>query len=90
MNTGIQDAISLAGALAATLESGEDAALAEWEAKRLKIAHSVVKMTDRMTQMATASSPAVQMLRNVAVEIIGNIPFAEHALAQSLSELDNR
>jgi 2-polyprenyl-6-methoxyphenol hydroxylase-like FAD-dependent oxidoreductase len=90
MNTGIQDAISLAGALAATLESGEDAALAEWEEKRLKIAHSVVKMTDRMTQMATASSPAVQTLRNVAVEIIGNIPFAEHALAQSLSELDNR
>ncbi len=90
MNTGIQDAVSLAAALHSTLASGNDAPLNAWQEKRLKIAHSVVEMTDRMTKLATSSSAAVQMLRNVAVEIIGNIPFAQHALAQSLSELDNR
>ncbi|EEF61418.1 FAD-dependent monooxygenase [Pedosphaera parvula] len=89
MNTGIQDAIALAGALKVTLQ-GNVTALDAWEEKRLEIAHSVVKMTDRMTKMATASSSGVKILRNAVVSIIGHIPFAQHALAEKLSELDNR
>jgi len=42
MNTGIQDAIALAGALKETLEQGNDAALDPWQEKRLEIARSVV------------------------------------------------
>jgi 2-polyprenyl-6-methoxyphenol hydroxylase-like FAD-dependent oxidoreductase len=90
MNTGIQDAIALAGALHQTLQQGNDAALNIWQEKRLEIAHSVVTMTDRMTKMATASSYGVKLLRNAVLSIVGQIPFAEHALAERLSELENR
>ena len=90
MNTGIQDAISLAGALSDTLHSGDDANLNRWQEKRLKIAHSVVDLTDRMTKVATISSPILRALRNTAVELIGNMPFARHAMAEKLAELSNR
>jgi 2-polyprenyl-6-methoxyphenol hydroxylase-like FAD-dependent oxidoreductase len=90
MNTGIQDAVALAGALKETLQQGNDAALNIWQEKRLEIAHSVVKLTDRLTKVATASSSGVKLLRNAVISIIGQIPFAQHALAEKLSELDNR
>jgi 2-polyprenyl-6-methoxyphenol hydroxylase-like FAD-dependent oxidoreductase len=88
MNTGIQDAVALAAALKETLLKENDAALKLWQEQRLEIAHSVVKMTDRMTKMATASSPGVRLLRNAVLSIVGQIPFAQHALAEKLSELD--
>jgi 2-polyprenyl-6-methoxyphenol hydroxylase-like FAD-dependent oxidoreductase len=90
MNTGIQDAIALAGALKEMLEQGNDAALNLWQQKRLEIARSVVKLTDRMTKVATASSSGAKFLRNAVISIIGQIPFAQHAIAEKLSELDNR
>jgi 2-polyprenyl-6-methoxyphenol hydroxylase-like FAD-dependent oxidoreductase len=88
MNTGIQDAIALAGALQATLECGNDGALQDWQEKRLEIDRSVVSLTDRMTKMATLSSPALKALRNAAIGIVGHLPFAQHALAEKLAELD--
>ncbi len=90
LNTGIQDAISLADALHQTLQSGNETILNKWEQARLKIAHSVVDLTDRMTRVATISSPVLQVVRNTAVELIGNIPFAQRAMAEKLSELANR
>jgi 2-polyprenyl-6-methoxyphenol hydroxylase-like FAD-dependent oxidoreductase len=90
MNTGIQDAISLASALHSTLQSGNDDALKDWQEKRLEIARSVVGLTDRITQMATISSPALRALRNAAIGIIGHVPFAQRALAEKLAELNNR
>jgi len=90
MNTGIQDAIALAGALQETLAHGDDGALNTWQEQRLAIAHSVVKMADRMTRMATTSSAGLKLLRNAVLSLVGQIPFAQHALAERLSELDNR
>jgi 2-polyprenyl-6-methoxyphenol hydroxylase-like FAD-dependent oxidoreductase len=90
MNTGIQDAITLAAALKETLVKGNDAALNAWQEQRLEIAHSVVKMTDRMTKIATASSSGVKLLRNAVLSIVGQIPFVQNALAEKLSELDNK
>jgi 2-polyprenyl-6-methoxyphenol hydroxylase-like FAD-dependent oxidoreductase len=90
MNTGIQDAIALAGALKETLEKGNDTAKNLWQEKRLDIARSVVKLTDRMTKVATASSSGAKLLRNTVISIIGQIPFAQHAIAEKLSELDNK
>ena len=54
------------------------------------MAHSVVSLTDRMTKVATVQSPILKTLRNTAVELIGNIPFATHAAAEILSELTYR
>jgi 2-polyprenyl-6-methoxyphenol hydroxylase-like FAD-dependent oxidoreductase len=90
MNTGIQDAVSLANALHQTIQGGDDKILDHWNDERLKIAHSVVEMTDRLTKVATISSPALQMLRNTAVEWMGHIPFIQHAFAEKLAELSNR
>jgi 2-polyprenyl-6-methoxyphenol hydroxylase-like FAD-dependent oxidoreductase len=86
MNTGIQDAISLANAL----RNGTEEALDAWEKSRLEIAHSVVSLTDTMTKVATASSPALKLLRNTAASILGHLPFAQHAIARKLAELDTR
>jgi 2-polyprenyl-6-methoxyphenol hydroxylase-like FAD-dependent oxidoreductase len=90
MNTGIQDAVSLGGALHRVLKDGDEGVLEEWQEERLKIARSVVSLTDRMTKMATASSPIVKRLRNAVIGIVGHVPFAEHALAEKLAELDNK
>jgi 2-polyprenyl-6-methoxyphenol hydroxylase-like FAD-dependent oxidoreductase len=90
MNTGIQDAVSLANALTQALRDGDYAILNKWETERLKIAHSVVNFTDRMTKLATLSSPILKLLRNTAVELMGNIPFAQHVLAEELSELTHQ
>jgi 2-polyprenyl-6-methoxyphenol hydroxylase-like FAD-dependent oxidoreductase len=90
MNTGIQDAISLAHALCHAMKNGDDDPLNKWQKERLKVAHSVVELTDRMTRVATISSPALKALRNTAVELIGHIPFATHMAAEKLAELNNK
>jgi len=90
MNTGIQDSVSLAQALAATLQDGDEARLDAWAAERHRIARDVVAMTDRMTRVATMKSPAGQALRNIAVAFAGHLPPVRSALARTLAELDAR
>ncbi|MDQ2833034.1 MAG: FAD-dependent monooxygenase [Acidobacteriota bacterium] len=90
MNTGIQDGISLAEALHTTLTADDQTSLVEWQNNRRKIAQGVVQITDRMTRMATISSPILKQFRNGLIAVIGHIPLAQHALAETLSELKNR
>ncbi|HUI95680.1 MAG TPA: FAD-dependent monooxygenase [Xanthobacteraceae bacterium] len=90
MNTGIQDAISLAEALSETIRDGDEARLDAWAANRHRIAHGVVTMTDRMTRVATMKSPAGKVLRNIAVALAGLLPPVRAALARTLAELDAR
>jgi 2-polyprenyl-6-methoxyphenol hydroxylase-like FAD-dependent oxidoreductase len=88
MNTGIQDGVSLAEALAATLADGDDARLDIWSGKRHRVAADVVKFTDRMTRMATIKSATQQSLRNMAIALAGRMPPVRAALARRLAELD--
>lgn len=90
MNTGIQDAISLANALHSVIMSGDEAPLAEWEQKRLEIARSVVRTTDLMTRAATSESVAGKLLRNALMGVVEHVPALQHALAERLSEVHNR
>jgi len=90
MNTGIQDAVSLADALGKVLRGEDDSGLEEWENKRRKIAEGIVTLTDRMTRAATASSPMAKLLRNAVIDLVGHLPFANGVFARKLSELDNR
>ena len=90
MNTGIQDAVSLAGALTRTLEDGNDARLDAWAIERHRIARDVVAMTDRMTRIATMKSATGQTLRNAAVSFAGHLPPVRTALARNLAELHDR
>jgi 2-polyprenyl-6-methoxyphenol hydroxylase-like FAD-dependent oxidoreductase len=90
MNTGIQDAVSLAPALRETLRNGDDAPLDAWANERRQIARSVVRMTDQLTRIATVSSASGKILRSAMFLLLGHTPGVEHALAEKLSELDNR
>ena len=90
MNTGIQDAVSLAEALTRTLRDGADASLDAWAVERHEVARDVVAMTDRMTRMATMKSGPGQALRNVAIAFAGHLPPFRTALAKRLAELTTR
>jgi 2-polyprenyl-6-methoxyphenol hydroxylase-like FAD-dependent oxidoreductase len=90
MNTGLQDSVSLAETLGATLADGNDARLDAWAAQRHRIAARVVALTDRMTWMATMKSRAAQAVRNLAVASAGRLPPVRAALARTLAELDTR
>ena len=90
MNTGIQDSISLAGALSKTLHDGDEWRLDGWAAQRHKVASDVVTLTDRMTRVATMKSPTGQALRNIAVAFAGHLSPVRAAVARTLAELDAR
>ncbi len=90
MNTGIQDAISLAAPLIRAVKDGDDGALDGWAARRREIAKSVITMTDRMTRAATLKSRPAELLRNAAISLVGHIPGAADKVARRLAELDNR
>ncbi len=90
MNTGIQDAVSLAEALPPTLRDGADARLDVWARERHRVASDVVAMTDRITRMATMKSHAGQALRNMAIAFAGHLPPVRAALARNLAELNTR
>jgi len=90
MNTGIQDSVSLAEALTKTLQARDATSLDAWAAARHRIATEVVALTDRMTRVATMTSPVGQALRNMAVVIAGHLPPVRDAVARRLAELDAR
>ncbi len=93
MNTGIQDAIDLAATLHQVLprtDTEADPLLDAWAERRHRIARSVVEFTDRTTRLGISGNSALQAVRNAALGIAGHLPFAQHAMAQKLSELDNR
>jgi 2-polyprenyl-6-methoxyphenol hydroxylase-like FAD-dependent oxidoreductase len=89
MNTGIQDGVSLAKALAQTLGDGEESRLDTWAAERHRIASRVVALTDRMTRMATMKSTSARALRNAAVATVGHLPPVRARLARNLAGLTN-
>ena len=84
MNTGIQDAIALAGVLA----DGTD--LDSYETRRRPVAAGVVEMTDRMTRLATVGSRPLIAARNTLLPLVGQVPAVRNRLAMSLSELAYR
>jgi 2-polyprenyl-6-methoxyphenol hydroxylase-like FAD-dependent oxidoreductase len=90
MNTGIQDAVSLATAIRADKDNAEEEALIEWEKRRLKAARQVVNLTDRATKIATTQSQFGAMVRNAAMGLLGHLPAAQHSIATKIAELDNR
>lgn len=89
MNTGIQDAVSLAAALDDVLRGKPEASLDTWAEKRHAVALDVVSTTDRLTRVATLHSSLGRGLRNALVGFLGRLPPLQSALARKLAELDN-
>ncbi|MFD0538823.1 FAD-dependent monooxygenase [Actinomadura luteofluorescens] len=88
MNTGIQDALNLAGKLAAVLGDGApDTVLDEYEAERRPVAEQVVSFTDKMTNVATVGSPVLRGMRNTLLRTLDWIPAVHRTMAMNLSEL---
>ncbi|SEB73170.1 FAD-dependent oxidoreductase [Terriglobus roseus] len=90
MNTGIQDATTLAAALHQAIATGDESGIAKWEAERLKIARNVVSTTDTMTKLAATSSPVMHAVRDAVLGLVGHVPVLGHAVARRLSEIDNK
>ena len=86
MNLGIQDAVALADALAAVLGGEPDTLLDDYSSARRPIAKGVVRMTDRLTRLATLPR-AVRPIRNAAISLVGRVPAVRRALARQLSGL---
>lgn len=84
MNLGLRDAEALSRALGDAL-SGDDAALTAWAAERRKQAAGVLRMTDRLTRLATLSNPAAQWLRNRLIAEAGRLPFVRRRVAETLA-----
>jgi 2-polyprenyl-6-methoxyphenol hydroxylase-like FAD-dependent oxidoreductase len=86
MNLGIQDAMALSDALAEVLGGAPDSLLDDYSAARRPIAEDVVRMTDRLTRLATLPR-AARPLRNAVISLLGRVPSVRLALARRLSGL---
>ncbi|GIG57936.1 pentachlorophenol monooxygenase [Longispora fulva] len=86
MNTGIQDAVRLAGALVAVLGGAPESVLDGYTASRRPVAEQVVAFTDRMTRVATVPR-ALRPLRNLLIRGLATIPAFRRMLAWRLSGL---
>jgi 2-polyprenyl-6-methoxyphenol hydroxylase-like FAD-dependent oxidoreductase len=89
MNTGIQDAIELARALAETLAGAPETLLDRYGASRRPVAERVVVLADRLTRLATAPR-RWRPVRNLLLRSIARVPAARARLAWQLSGLANR
>jgi 2-polyprenyl-6-methoxyphenol hydroxylase-like FAD-dependent oxidoreductase len=86
MNLGITDAISLGRALAEVVQDGSDAALDAYATAQRRRAEQVLKLTGRLTRIATLPRP-VRPIRNTAMRLAARVPDVRRRLAMQLSGL---
>jgi 2-polyprenyl-6-methoxyphenol hydroxylase-like FAD-dependent oxidoreductase len=89
MNTGIQDAVALARALAEVLGGGSETLLDRYGATRRPVAERVVAFADRLTRLATVGR-RWRPVRNTLLRSVSRIPRVRERLAWQLSGLANR
>lgn len=88
MNTGMQDALVLAGQVATVLHDGSDPRVPDaYEAQRRPIAAEVVALTHRMTKLATVGYSPLRKTRNALLRALNWVPAVHEAMAMNLSEL---
>lgn len=87
MNTGIQDAVTLAGLLERALRD-DLAVLDEYERRRRPIAASVIRFSDLFTRAVTVRNGALRRLRNLGLVTVGRVPRLRRAIAVRMAELD--
>jgi 2-polyprenyl-6-methoxyphenol hydroxylase-like FAD-dependent oxidoreductase len=86
MNTGIQDALALAEALAIALTCGNEEPLNTYNSIRRPIAKQVVALADRLTRLATVGR-RLRPLRNTLLKLLAYVPAFRRRLAWRLSGL---
>jgi len=86
MNLGIQDAVALADALTDALGGRSETALNAYNAARKPIARQVLRMTGRLTRLATLPQ-AARPARNGVMRLAAQVPGVRRGLAWRLSGL---
>jgi 2-polyprenyl-6-methoxyphenol hydroxylase-like FAD-dependent oxidoreductase len=87
MNLGITDAIALADALAEVLRGGSDTALDAYATAQRRRAEQVLKLTGRLTRIATLPRP-LRPIRNSGMRLAARVPAVRRQIALRLSGLD--
>lgn len=85
MNLGLRDAEALSRALDAALKGGSDTPLAVYADERRRAAAEVLKMTDRLTKVATLASPTMRWIRNRLIGAASRLPWVRRATARTLA-----
>jgi 2-polyprenyl-6-methoxyphenol hydroxylase-like FAD-dependent oxidoreductase len=88
MNTGIQDAIHLAGLLAQVLGGADPGLLARYDAERRPNAAALLAFTGQLTSVAELSDPETMRLRDDVLTRIRDVPGLTSFLARRLAQLD--
>jgi 2-polyprenyl-6-methoxyphenol hydroxylase-like FAD-dependent oxidoreductase len=86
MNLGITDAVALAAALSEVLHGGPETALDAYGAAQRQRAQQVLKLTGRLTRIATLPRP-LRPVRNSAMRLAARVPAVRRRLAFQLSGL---
>jgi 2-polyprenyl-6-methoxyphenol hydroxylase-like FAD-dependent oxidoreductase len=86
MNLGIQDAVALAGVLDRVVGGESDELLDAYNEARRPIAQQVLRLTDRLTRLATLP-PALRGARNAAMTLASHVPAVPRGLTWELSGL---
>ncbi len=89
MNLGITDAIALADALAEVLHGSSDTALDAYATAQRRRAEQVLKLTGRLTRIATLPRP-LRPIRNSAMRLAARVPTLRRQIALQLSGLGRR
>jgi 2-polyprenyl-6-methoxyphenol hydroxylase-like FAD-dependent oxidoreductase len=89
MNLGITDAIALGRTLADVARGGSDGALNAYATAQRRRAEQVLKLTGRLTRIATLPPP-VRPIRNTAMRLAARVPAVRRQLAMQLSGLGRR
>jgi 2-polyprenyl-6-methoxyphenol hydroxylase-like FAD-dependent oxidoreductase len=85
MNLGLRDAVALADALAAALREERESALDDYAAARMAAAREILRMTDRLTAIATLRPRALRMLRNLVIRKASTLPALRRSVARRLA-----
>jgi 2-polyprenyl-6-methoxyphenol hydroxylase-like FAD-dependent oxidoreductase len=86
MNLGIQDAVALAGVLDRVVGGESDELLDTYSEARRSIAQQVLRLTDRLTRLATLPA-ALRGARNTAMTLASHVPAVPRGLTWQLSGL---
>lgn len=85
MNLGLKDAVALADALDRCLRTGSEPALDDYAAARRAAAADVLRMTDRLTAIATIRQRPLRTLRNAVIGTAALFPALRRRVAETLA-----
>jgi hypothetical protein len=88
MNTGIQDAYNLAWKLALVMDRHASQLLLDsYNVEREPVAHSILTLTDRITQLATLRNPVAQSIRDLILPILSGLAYVQHRMVNTMAEV---